>query len=67
MKLTTEHLVTPPGQRLVLEYTDHEIARAQFDDLDLALFSDLEESNDVTIADRLLGLERIARRIEESS
>jgi hypothetical protein len=43
-----------------------ELMRAKLYPFDRALLRDIETSDDVTVADQLLGLEMLARRIEES-
>lgn len=49
-----------------LTINGYELMRAHLSKLDRALLDEINSSEDVTIADQLLGLEMIVRRIEES-
>ena len=49
--------------KIIIE--DHEWLNVKFDGLDKALFKDLAFGVGVSVADMLLGLERVVRRIEE--
>lgn len=64
MKLTYDHDAVAGKQTVVFEFYDHELAPTTFDQVDWLVIADCQ-SDDATIADKLLALELIARRIQE--
>lgn len=65
-----EHLrnvFTSRGEHVfTLTVSDSELSRARFDMFDHALFADCE-GDDISVSDKLLALELIARRLELSA
>lgn len=66
MNITTDTHPLTLERRVVITITDAELKTMRLYPFDRALLDDCE-SDDATIADKLLGLELIARRIEEPS
>jgi hypothetical protein len=61
----TENLITRE-KRYTLTIDQGELQAVRFYPFDRALLEDVRTSGDVSIADQLLALEMVARRIEES-
>jgi hypothetical protein len=63
----TRYQSDPPGHqtRYVLEFNDAELVAAKLYPADRALLAECD-GPDATVSDRLLGLELLARRIEEA-
>ena len=68
-KLTIEwsDLVDGSGREYRLFIPTVDMALTNYTDFDKALFADINNDPEATIADRLLGLETLVRRIEEAS
>jgi hypothetical protein len=52
---------------IVIRLSKVDMASAKYDNFDKALFEDIDSDPEATISDRLLGLETMVRRIEQSA
>jgi len=66
MKFETRQDIKTNDKVFILTVTVLDYVKAKFDNLDRMLLRDCE-SKDATIADKLLALEMIARRVEDST
>lgn len=68
-KLTAQDSVNGLERVFTLRVNKAEWAAAKFDNFDLALIQDIEHGrpSETPLADELLGLETVVRRIEESA
>jgi hypothetical protein len=64
-ELTIESDARRNGVSVRLFIANEDRGRAEFTDFDKAVIADTLEADERTIADRLLGLETVVRRIEE--